>query len=301
MSALATANNGVLLTSGSGVPSIGTATVAVGGTGNTTFTAYSVIAAGTTATGAFQNVSGVGTSGQVLTSNGASALPTWQAASGTFAPNTTINMQEDFLGNITSNAGSGTMSYQTSGTWSNSLTAEAAHPGMISNPAVSNVGTAAVQFGNGNPFIFTIGGGAMTLNFVFKLVTVSSATHRYNLVFGFGVPTSTNFILVSYQDNLNSGSWQLLTNDGSTTTVNSATAATTGWHNCQITINAAGTSVEGFMDGVSLGTSATHIPVGPGLGNPNLWIGGVTGATACALNSIFFDLFYFSQTLTSSR
>lgn len=56
--------------------------VSNGGTGNTTFTAYSVIAAGTAATGPFQNVSGVGTSGQVLTSNGAAALPTWQTASG---------------------------------------------------------------------------------------------------------------------------------------------------------------------------------------------------------------------------
>jgi hypothetical protein len=60
-------------------PAYGTAVVGGGGTGNTTFTAYSVICAGTTATGAFQNVSGVGSSGQVLTSNGASALPTWQA------------------------------------------------------------------------------------------------------------------------------------------------------------------------------------------------------------------------------
>lgn len=61
-------------------PAFGTAVVSGGGTGNTTFTAYSVICAGTTATGAFQNVSGVGTSAQVLTSNGAGALPTWQAA-----------------------------------------------------------------------------------------------------------------------------------------------------------------------------------------------------------------------------
>lgn len=63
-------------------PAYGTAVVAGGGTGNTTFTAYSVICAGTTATGTFQNVSGVGTSGQVLTSNGAAALPTWQASGG---------------------------------------------------------------------------------------------------------------------------------------------------------------------------------------------------------------------------
>ena len=55
--------------------------VSKGGTANTTFTAYSVVCAGTTATGAFQNVSGVGTAGQVLKSNGAGALPTWQSDS----------------------------------------------------------------------------------------------------------------------------------------------------------------------------------------------------------------------------
>jgi hypothetical protein len=72
-----------LVSNGAGVdPSFTNAVVAGGGTGAVTFTAYSVICAGTTATGAFQNVSGVGTAAQVLTSNGAAALPTWQAATG---------------------------------------------------------------------------------------------------------------------------------------------------------------------------------------------------------------------------
>jgi hypothetical protein len=53
-------------------------TPAHGGSGTTTGTAYAVWCAGTTSTGTWQQVSGVGTSGQVLTSNGASALPTWQ-------------------------------------------------------------------------------------------------------------------------------------------------------------------------------------------------------------------------------
>lgn len=56
----------------------GTLPVANGGTGVSTTTAYGVLTGGTTSTGAFQNA-GTGTSGQVLTSNGASALPTWQA------------------------------------------------------------------------------------------------------------------------------------------------------------------------------------------------------------------------------
>jgi hypothetical protein len=56
----------------------GTLGVASGGTGSTTFTAYGVLAGGTTSTGAVQSVVSVGTSGQVLVSNGAGALPTFQ-------------------------------------------------------------------------------------------------------------------------------------------------------------------------------------------------------------------------------
>jgi len=55
--------------------------VANGGTGATSQTAYSVICGGTTSTGAYQSVASLGTAGQVLTSNGAGALPTWGAAS----------------------------------------------------------------------------------------------------------------------------------------------------------------------------------------------------------------------------
>lgn len=60
-------------------PVFGIAEVVGGGTGGTTWTAYSLIAAGTTSTGSFQNISGVGTADQVLTSNGAGTLPTWQS------------------------------------------------------------------------------------------------------------------------------------------------------------------------------------------------------------------------------
>lgn len=51
--------------------------VVSGGTGAASFTAFSIITAGTTATGPFQNVVGVGTSGQILTSGGAGVLPSW--------------------------------------------------------------------------------------------------------------------------------------------------------------------------------------------------------------------------------
>jgi hypothetical protein len=55
-------------------------TVANGGTGDTSLTAYAVLTGGTTSTGPVQSIASVGTSGQVLTSNGAGALPTFQTA-----------------------------------------------------------------------------------------------------------------------------------------------------------------------------------------------------------------------------
>lgn len=56
-------------------------TVPHGGTGLSSTTAYAVLCGGTTSTGALQSIASVGTSGQVLTSNGAGALPTFQAVS----------------------------------------------------------------------------------------------------------------------------------------------------------------------------------------------------------------------------
>jgi hypothetical protein len=54
-------------------------TVPDGGTGLTTLNAWDILCGGTTSTGNLQQVSGEGTAGQVLTSNGAAALPTWQS------------------------------------------------------------------------------------------------------------------------------------------------------------------------------------------------------------------------------
>ena len=57
-------------------------TVPNGGTGDTSFTPYAVITGGTTSTGALQNVVGLGASGEVLTSAGAGALPSWAPVPG---------------------------------------------------------------------------------------------------------------------------------------------------------------------------------------------------------------------------
>lgn len=114
---LATANNGVLVTDNTGVPSLGSTLplavqgnittlgtivagtwngtrigVGFGGTGIATTTPYSVLCGGTTSTGPFQQVA-AGTIGQVLTYQGPSALPTWQNPSAGLLPATQAQQQ----------------------------------------------------------------------------------------------------------------------------------------------------------------------------------------------------------------
>lgn len=64
---------------GSSNPAFGVLGVVGGGTGLASMTAYALLAGGTTSTGALQQVSGLGSVGQVLTSAGAGALPVWSA------------------------------------------------------------------------------------------------------------------------------------------------------------------------------------------------------------------------------
>lgn len=70
-------------------PAFGTAVVAGGGTGATSFTAYAPICGGTTTTGALQSAStGLSTTNFVLTSNGSAALPSFQVVSASGAVTT---------------------------------------------------------------------------------------------------------------------------------------------------------------------------------------------------------------------
>lgn len=124
IAALATANSGVLVTNGSGVPSIATdiptavtigssyiyraggtdVSVADGGTGASSLTANGVLLGnGTSAV----QVTATGTSGQVLTSNGGGSAPTFQSLPGT---NTSLTIMS---GNFTITSGGGT--YQDTG------------------------------------------------------------------------------------------------------------------------------------------------------------------------------------------
>ena len=76
-----TASKPVFTDASKNLTSSGTLEVDQGGSGRASHTAYAVICGGTTTTAAQQSIASVGTAAQVLTSNGAGALPTFQTIS----------------------------------------------------------------------------------------------------------------------------------------------------------------------------------------------------------------------------
>jgi len=110
--------------------------VVEGGTGDASFTPYAVITGGTTSTAALQSIASVGTAGQLLTSNGAGILPTFQTAAGA-----SISITGDSGGALTS--GSFTFTGGTSGlTFAGAGTTET----LGGTLAVANGGTNATSF-----------------------------------------------------------------------------------------------------------------------------------------------------------
>jgi len=161
--------------------------VVYGGTGNTTFTAFSLICAGTTSTGAFQNVSGLGASGQVLTSNGAGVLPTWQTvAAGTVTSVTGTTNRISSTGGATpvidisaayvGQASITTLGTVTTGTW-NGTVLGAIYGGTGVNNGASTITLAGnlVTSGANSLTLTTTGATNVTLPTTGTLVTTATA------------------------------------------------------------------------------------------------------------------------------
>ena len=158
----------------------------------------------------------------------------------------------------------------------------------------------------GNPTsqnTFILGGGVITINWVIHITTLSTGTNTYTFQFGLGDTITggdqANGVYIQYSSGLNSGNWVgTCAASSSRTSVSSSTAVTTGWHNGQIVINAAGTSASFTMDGVSLG-SAVIANLPSVAVSPFLIV--VRTAGTIAANSVGFDLFYLNQVLTTAR
>jgi hypothetical protein len=157
---------------------------------------------------------------------------------------------------------------------------------------------------SGFPLTMHVGVGGITrLGCWFQVgAALSVAANRYVLRVGWSSMLLPNTIIqgitFEYQDDQNGGRWQCVTEDGvAETSVDTGILAVAGaWTFHEIVVNAAGTSVEFFMDKVSVGIITTNIPSGVGrLHFINFHIMKLTGVLDRAP---YIDAFYMHQEIT---
>jgi len=145
-----------------------------------------------------------------------------------------------------------------------------------------------------NPIVYEVG---------FSVNTLADGTNDYEVFIGLGdtfdIRAAVDQIGL-YYDRDTSANWIMRTNnDGTSTNTASSVAVATGDKRLTVVINAAGTSVEYFLDGVSLGTVSTNIPTGTG---DAMEVGAAidkeAGTTARTMNVNFMS---FTQYLATPR
>ena len=229
------------------------------------------------------------------------------SSSGTFTPNATVNIFDDFIGAALQVPASGSsiidsqLSWNfTAGTLSNTTNGTSSHPGILSwTNTASDINFRLNQGTDGLPLV--LGGGELSLSWVVNIGNLSTGVNTYILYIGLsvgGTSEPTDGVYFVYSNGLNSGNWSGKTASASSrTTVNSGTAVTTGWHNLTLTVNAAATLVEFFVDGVSIGTANANIP--SAAITPAFLMDYSAGTISAG--TVQVDLFYLSQTLTTPR
>ncbi len=112
-----------------------------------------------------------------------------------------------------------------------------------------------------------LGGGAVTIEWWIRIATLSDGSNTYLIYVGGGDDVASgdhvDGVYFGY-DSTVSANWLMCTSSNSarTKTASSSEVAADTFYKLRIEVNAAGTSVEYFVDDVSIGTVATNIPTG---------------------------------------
>ncbi len=213
-------------------------------------------------------------------------------------PNQSISDFDDFI--------SWDGSRQSKFSWIQSFSADAVdgtstNPGILIFSGPGGISLDQSSGNNTNPFV--LGGGSLSNNWVFRPDALSTNTDNYTLFIGLAdivsaqTPTTPiNGVYFQYSNNVNSGNFQIVTNKASvTTTMNTATPATTSFMNFGIDINSTATAAQFFINGSSVGTIATTIPTASI--NPSIIVKNNLGT----IPDSHLDLWYYTQTLTVAR
>jgi hypothetical protein len=227
-----------------------------------------------------------------------------------FEPNEVMEISDDFFASEVG-AASGldqVISSQVPWLYQNILptgTVESGHPGILASNASGT--SYYILMGQSSDVArpvgeLLLGGGEVSINWNFKINTLSDNTNRYILRLGLGDTFNadqSNGVYFQYSHNLFSANWARKTASGGVVSfASTGIAATTGWHNLKVIVNADATLASYFIDEVPAGTLDVNIPTGSPI-TPFVDMTFTSGSGV--LDTLFVDLMYLSQELTSPR
>ena len=223
-------------------------------------------------------------------------------------PNQYIYLVDDFMSGASRSDGFSSLGWNFEGSNSVSLqvvsTISAAHPGLAwFNLNGSFNWTTFFLSQNGNSGLLILGAGLIVVNYWIQLTQLSNSSNRFYVKLGLGdsqgESDDNNSIAFRYEDNVNSGNWQCLSESGGTyTTVNTAVAADTGWHKFTIVVNTSATSIGYYINGSLVGTITTNIPTAPI--SPSVQFQN-SGTYTSGIQTMLLDLFTLYIDLTTPR
>ena len=177
---------------------------------------------------------------------------------------------EDFVeGGTSGKVGIWTPTYSGTGASIADIASTALRPGIARlTTGTGTTGRACYYVGYNSVAPFLFGGGVYTIEADIYITTLSDGTDTYALRFGFGDSVTgapTDGAYFKY-DSTVSANWYMCTVSNTTlTATDTGVAAVAGaWIRLKVVVNAAGTSVGYFINGISVGTNTTNIPTGTG-------------------------------------
>lgn len=291
--------NHVLINDGAGVMSSEASLDETrGGTAQTSYTTGDVLYASASNT---LSKLAIGTPGQIL-KTGDAGIPTWED---TNFPTMETRLFDDWHTDAVGacrwlDADTGTGVSQTGLTVSDN-----AHHGILELDTGASATGAAIRYlggvtaGTGTAG-FKLGGGQLTMDWLVRVEDLSTAGERYSFMVGLfsTATTQVDAVRFFYNDSINAGNWTISCINASTVTNTDsgvAVAADT-WYKLRAVVNAAATSVEFFINGVSVGTVATNIPTANVA--PRASMAKTVGGAA---RMAYVDYFRLYQRLTAAR
>lgn len=172
--------------------------------------------------------------------------------------------------------------------------------GELSHPGVVALGTSTSATGRANVATqlatILLGGGIAIAEALIKIPTLSTGSERFNLRVGFIDRIDQDSIdgcYFEYDDSVGAN-WLMCTAAASsrTKTASSTAVPAATWTRLRVVVNAAASSVEFFVDGVSIGTVSTNLPTATtGLGVLIIKSIGTT-ARSVSVDYVFSDIVF---------